>query len=147
MTALTRTPPAISAYAPGASSTNLSDVTVEAVDRIGKETADQMEKTAAAIEAAASELAGKIMSEAKEAATDLRERAKQHREASRAMSEEVSNFCLRMASARTTIRGIESEVKGKVVEGAKPDPDDDGKPSPSFLHDSDAAGRPNGRHG
>lgn len=149
MSVITRltTPPPVSVYAPGAS-THLSEVTVEAVDRIGNETATQMEQTANAIEGAASKIAADIMADAKEVAGELRDRAKVHREASRAMSQEVSNFCLRMTSARATIRGIESEVKGKVAEASKQvpsgQPDDDGEPSPGFLHTTDAAGRPNG---
>ncbi len=123
------TQPPDSAYAPGvaqAAATSISEVTVEAIDHIGDTTATQLEKTADAIEAAASELAGRIIGEAKEAADELRKAATGHRQSTRAMSQEVSNFCLRMSSARATVRSLEGQVKDKVLASVMADKGDEG---------------------
>lgn len=130
MSAVTRTAPAISAYAPGAS-THVSEMTVAAVDKIGTDTSDRLRHTAQT-----------IVDEARKVADKLIELADAFDEQTRIASEKVSHFCLKMASARAVVIGLDGEIKGKVVETV---PDDDGKPSPSFLHETDAAGRPNGR--
>jgi hypothetical protein len=147
MSAVTRLtpPPQVSDYAPGAASLHVSEVTVEAIDKIGDATATQMEKAAEALEARASERAGKILGDAKEAADELREAAKRHRAVTRAMAQQVSDFCLQMSSARSTVRGLEGQVKDKIVRPV-PTEHDDGEPSPAFLHTTDAGGKPNGRH-
>lgn len=133
MTAVTRlTPHEISAYAPGAASTHLSEVTVEAIDKMGSETAAQMEATAAAIEAAASELAGTIMAQAKETADDLRDKAKGRRDGVRCMSQVVSNYFLWNAAARSAISGIEPNIRKQMAAAAIETDDKD--PSPAFLH-------------
>ena len=114
MNTVTRlTPPHPGATAPGAS--HLSQVTVEAIDKIGNDTATQMERAAVAIENAASETAGKLMADAKESADEWRAAAKTFREKTRTMSEQVSDFCLRTTSARTQVRGIEFEVRDQVT--------------------------------
>ncbi len=113
MNTVTRlTPPQPGATAPGA--THLSQVMVEDIDKIGNDTATQMERAAVAIENAASEAAGKLIADAKESADEWRAAAKTFREKTRAMSEQVSDFCLRTTSARTQVRGIEFEVRDKV---------------------------------
>jgi len=145
MSAVTRlTPPQVSDYAPGAASLHISEVTVQAIDQIGDATALQLEKAAEAIEVAASQLAGKILGDAKEVADELRTAAKGHRQTTRDMAQEVSDFCLRMSSARATVRSLEGQVKDKVIEPIA-SAGDDGKPSPTFLHTTDVAGRPIGR--
>lgn len=141
MSAITRLQP--QDYAPGAAATHISEVTVEAIDKIGDATSTQLERAADGIEAAASELAGKIIGEAKEAADELRKAAQGHRQSTRDMSQEVSNFCLRMASARATVRSLEGQVKDRLA--PVPSEVDDGDPSPGFLHTTDAQGRPNGK--
>ncbi len=131
MTAMTRlkTPP-VSAYAPGSASTHISEVTVAAVDKIGSDTSDRMRHTAETIEA-----------DAKRVADKLRELADAFDEQTRIASEKISGFCLKMASARSVITSLETEIKGQPEMPAI----DDGAPSPEFLHNTDAAGRPNGR--
>ncbi len=130
MSAVTRlTPPAVSAYAPGAG-THLSEVTVAAIDTTGNATADAMEKAANAIEAAAGKLAGEIMAEAKETASDMRKKASEQRERARKMSQAVSDYCLWNQTTRATIRSIPFDVADKVEPASR----DDGEPSPAFLH-------------
>jgi len=131
MSSITRiTTPAVSAYAPGASS-HISEVTVAAVDKIGNDTSDRLRHTAETLEA-----------EAKKVSDKLRELAEAFDEQTKIASEKISQFCLKMASAKSVISSLEGEIKGKIVE---PVPHDDGEPSPDFLHKTDAAGRPNGR--
>ncbi len=144
MSPITRlTPPPVSAYAPGAASTHLSEVTVEAIDRMGNETAAEMEATANAIEAAAGELAGTIMAQAKEVADDLRAKAKGRREGVRCMSQVVSNYFLWNAAARAAVAGIEPNIRQKMAAITNSE-HDDGEPSPAFLH---ANGHTNGTGG
>lgn len=131
MTAITRmtAKPPVNAYAPGA----ISEITVEAVDKIGQATAAQIEHTAETIEAGAKELGDR-----------LRKLAGAMREHTRLASQDVSEFCLKMASARATIRGLEVEITDKVVPEIAAIGHDDGEPSPAFLHSTDAAGKQNG---
>ncbi len=42
------------------------------------------------------------------------------------MSQEVSNFCLRMSSARATVRSLEGQVKDKVLASVIADKGDEG---------------------
>lgn len=113
MNAVTRMTPPVSSYAPGAS--NISEATVEAVDKIGNATSEAIEHTAETIEAEAKELADK-----------LRKLASAMREHTRMAAEEVSGFCLKMTSARAIIRGLEVEIAGKLD-------DQDKDPAPAFL--------------
>jgi len=118
MSAVTRlTAPPVSSYAPG----GISEVTVAAVDKIGNATSDQIRHTAAAIRDDAERIAG-----------TLEKLADAFDEQTRIASEKVSEFCLKMASARDMVRGLENQIGAKV----------EGEPSPKFLHNTDAAGRP-----
>lgn len=117
MSAVTRmTQSAVSAYAP--SSTHLSEVTVEAVEKIGNATAEQIEMAADEIEAN-----GKAL------AADLRKTAAAMRERTRSVTQQVSDFCLRTTSARTTVLSLETEITGGISRL-----DHDNEPSPAFLH-------------
>ncbi len=107
-----------SAYAPG----GISEVTVAAVDQIGDATSEQIRHTAATIRADAEKIAG-----------TLDQLALAFDEHTRIASEKVSEFCLKMASARAMVRSLETEIGAKI--GAE-------DPSPAFLHTTDAAGRP-----
>lgn len=130
MTAIPITKPPVNAYAPGA----ISEITIEAVDKIGQATAVQIEHTANTIEAGAKELGDR-----------LRKLATAMREHTRLASQDVSDFCLKMASARATIRGLEVEITDKVAAETAVSEHDDGEASPVFLHLTDASGQTNGR--
>ncbi len=120
MTTVTRlTTPPVSAYAPGA----ISEITVAAVDKIGDATSEQIRHTAATIRADAEKIAGTLDQLA--AAFD---------EHTRIASEKVSEFCLKMASARNMVRSLEGQISGDLATA-------DDEPSPAFLHNTDAAGR------
>jgi len=105
------TPPPVSSYAPG----GISEVTVAAVDKIGTATSDQIRHTAATIRADADDVASK-----------LEQLADKFDEQTRIASEKVSEFCLKMASARDMVRGLETQIAAK-VDGTE-------EPSPAFLH-------------
>lgn len=120
MTAITRlTAPPVSSYAPG----GISEVTVEAVDKIGTATSDQIRHTADRIEAEANAIGNK-----------LRELAAVYDEQTRLASEKISDFCLHMTAARAMVSGLEGQVSGKLAMVTE-------DPSPAFLHTTDAAGR------
>jgi uncharacterized membrane protein YqiK len=125
MTAITRLPQ-VSDYAPGASANHISEVTVAAVDKIGNATSDQIRHTADAIEADAKAIGDK-----------LRALADAFDEQTRIASEKVSEFCLKMTSARNMVRSLESDLARKI----KPIPgeNDDNEPSPAFLHEPAAS--------
>jgi methyl-accepting chemotaxis protein len=93
-------PPPVNAYAPGGGA-HISEVTVAAVDKIGNATSDQIRHTADRIE-----------DDAKQIANKLRELAETFDEHTRLASEKVSEFCLKMASARNMVIGLESEIRG-----------------------------------
>ncbi len=98
---------AVTRLTPPAASLHVSEVTVAAVDQIGSATSDQIRHTAETIEA-----------EAKSIADKLRELADAFDEQTRIASEKVSAFCLKMASARNMVRGLESEIAAKAEAAA-----------------------------
>ena len=94
--------PPVSEYAPGA--TNISEITVAAVDTIGNATSDQIRLTADQIEADAKAIGDK-----------LRELADVFDQHTRMASEKVSEFCLKMASARNMVRSLEGELSREIA--------------------------------
>jgi hypothetical protein len=132
-------------YTPIPASTHVSEMTVEAVEKIGKATSDQIHRLAVSIEAEASALAGKIIGEAKSAADELRAVVVAYQEKTRAMAQEVSNFCLKTSGARAMARGLEGDIAAQFKRVTVDDGKsglagrvelvaDDGEPSPAFLH-------------
>lgn len=104
----------VSAYAPGGS--DISEVTVAAVDQIGTTTSDRIRHTAQRIEAEAHAIGGKLL-----------ELADKFDEQTRIASEKISGFCQHMSAARAMVSGLEGQISGKLPAAA-----DD--PSPAFLH-------------
>ncbi len=94
---------AITRLTPPASSLHVSEVTVAAVDQIGNATSDQIRHTAERVE-----------TEAKQIADRLRELADAFDEQTRIASQKVSEFCLKMSSARDMVRGLETQIAGKI---------------------------------
>ncbi len=113
MSAVTRlTPPAVSAYAPGAATPHFSDVTVRAVDHIGNDTSSAIRQRAQV-----------IMTEAQEVSDELNSIADEMDRQARAASEWMSSWCLKMSTARA-VAGDLRQISAQ----------DDGEPSPRFLH-------------
>jgi DNA anti-recombination protein RmuC len=111
-------------YAPGAKALgHVSKVTCEAVHTIGKTAADEIEEAARVLE----EEAKFIADELRELSAALKEQGKYH-------ADRVSAFGEKAADVSQTIK----ELRAKITEGSfvKADLADDGKPTPSFLHES-----------
>src|ERR1700731_2992260 len=94
---------AVTRLIPPANSLHISEVTVEAVDHIGNATSTQIRETADKVEA-----------EAKVIADKLRKVADAFDEHARIASEKVSEFCLKMATARNMVCGLETQISDKV---------------------------------
>ncbi len=94
---------AITRLTPPVASLHVSEVTVAAVDQIGNATSDQIRHTAERVE-----------TEAKQIADRLRELAEAFDEQTRIASQKVSEFCLKMSSARDMVRGLETQIGQKL---------------------------------
>ena len=107
--------PQPSAYAPTkADPVRLANATIQAVDRIGAATSEEIEKTADEIIRGATEIAEK-----------LRELASAIREHSRIANEHVTGFCDKATSVLEGVRGLQQklEVNGREPEAATPEDD------------------------
>ena len=103
-----QTPPP-STYAPVKSDpVRLASATIQAVDRIGAATSEEIEKTADEIMRGASEIAEK-----------LRELASAIREHSRIANEHVTEFCDKATSVLEGIRSLQHKLE---VNGREPEP-------------------------
>jgi hypothetical protein len=102
MNAVTRLSPPSAGLTSPAASLHVSEVTVAAVDQIGNATSDQIRHTAERIE-----------TEAKQIGDRLRELADAFDEQTRLASQKISDFCLKMSSARDIVRGLETQVTDK----------------------------------
>ncbi len=115
--------PPVSAYAPGGFHNSndpirVADMISKAVDQIGEDAADQIEKTAAAIEAAAKEKADK-----------LRVLANAMREHTRMAAADIAEFSAKTTSVFQTIHGLQAKITGE-EEKAEPE---DREELPKFL--------------
>jgi len=105
--------PQPSAYAPTkADPVRLANATIQAVDRIGAATSEEIEKTA-----------DEIMRGATEIAEKLRELASAIREHSRIANEHVTGFCDKATSVLEGVRGLQQklEVNAREPEAAPED--------------------------
>jgi uncharacterized coiled-coil DUF342 family protein len=102
-----QTPPP-SAYAPAkADPLRLASVTIQAVDRIGEATSEEIEKTA-----------DEIMHGANEIAEKLRELASAIREHSKIANEHITEFCDKATSVLEGVRGLQHKLE---VNGREPE--------------------------
>jgi hypothetical protein len=102
--------PQASAYAPvKADPLRLASATIQAVDRIGAATSEEIEKTADEIMRGATEIAEKLR--------DLATAIKEH---SKIANEHVSEFCDKATSVLEGVRGLQHklEVNGREPENA-----------------------------
>jgi len=107
--------PQPSAYAPTKSDpVRPASATIQALDRIGAATSEEIEKTA-----------DEIMRGATEIAEKLRELASAIREHSRIANEHVTGFCDKATSVLEGVRGLQQklEVNGREPEAATPEDD------------------------
>jgi hypothetical protein len=115
--------PRPSAYAPAkVDTTRLASATIQAVDRIGAATSEEIEKTADDIMRGATEIAEK-----------LRELASAIREHSKIANEHVSGFCSKATSVLEGVRDLQLklEVSGRDAEESRPA--EDTSPLPSLV--------------
>jgi uncharacterized coiled-coil DUF342 family protein len=97
-----------SAYAPAkADPLRLASVTIQAVDRIGEATSEEIEKTA-----------DEIMRGANEIAEKLRELASAIREHSKIANEHITEFCDKATSVLEGVRGLQHKLE---VNGREPE--------------------------
>jgi hypothetical protein len=117
-----QTPPP-SAYAPvKADPVRLASATIQAVDRIGAATSEEIEKTA-----------DEIMRGAAEIAEKLRDLATAIREHSRIANERVTEFCDKATSVLEGVRGLQHKLE---VNAREPEPtaaEDDILPLPTLI--------------
>jgi len=115
--------PNLSAYSPVKSDPiRLASATIQAVDRIGAATSEEIEKTA-----------DEIMRGATEIAEKLRALATAIREHSRIANEHVSGFCTKATSVLEGVRDLQLKLE---VNGSGPEEDDtreDALPLPSLV--------------
>jgi hypothetical protein len=115
--------PNLSAYSPVKSDPiRLASATIQAVDRIGAATSEEIEKTA-----------DEIMRGATEIAEKLRALATAIREHSRIANEHVSGFCSKATSVLEGVRDLQLKLE---VNGSGPEEDDtreDTLPLPSLV--------------
>jgi methyl-accepting chemotaxis protein len=120
--------PHASAYAPPKTDPlRLASATIQAVDRLGAATSEEIEKTA-----------DEIMRGANEIAEKLRELAGAIREHSKIANEHVSGFCNKATSVFETVRDLQSKLElnesGAEIEA----PEDQVLPVPVFLKNGPA---------
>jgi hypothetical protein len=117
-----QTPPP-SAYAPTkADPVRLASATIQAVDRIGAATSEEIENTADEIMRGAAEIAEKLR--------DLATAIKEH---SRIANEHVAEFCDKATSVLEGVRGLQHKLE---VNGREPEPaavEDDMLPLPTLI--------------
>jgi hypothetical protein len=112
-----------SAYAPAKVDTiRLASATIQAVDRIGAATSEEIEKTA-----------DEIMRGATEIAEKLRELAGAIREHSKIANEHVSGFCSKATSVLEGVRDLQMKLEINGSEAEKNDTAEDMSPLPSLV--------------
>jgi methyl-accepting chemotaxis protein len=115
--------PGPSAYAPDKVDTiRLASATVQAVDRIGAATSEEIEKTA-----------DEIMRGATEIAEKLRELAGAIREHSKIANEHVSGFCNKATSVLEGVRDLQMKLEVNGNDAGENDAAEDTSPLPSLV--------------
>jgi hypothetical protein len=115
--------PQPSAYAPvKADPLRLASATIQAVDRIGAATSEEIEKTAEEIMRGATEIAEK-----------LRELAGAIREHSRIANEHVAGFCDKATSVLEGVRGLQLKLEANGSEMETEASDDEILPLPALI--------------
>ena len=112
-----------SAYAPTkADPIRLASATIQAVDRIGAATAEEIEKTA-----------DEIMSGATEIAEKLRALATAIREHSKIANEHVTGFCSKATSVFEGVRDLQRKLEVDESEAPESESMEDSSPLPSLV--------------
>jgi hypothetical protein len=112
-----------SAYAPSkADPIRLASATIQAVDRIGAATSEEIEKTADEITRGAAEIAEK-----------LRELAGAIREHSKIANEHVSDFCNKATSVLEGVRDLQLKLEANQSDAEIEKSEDEILPVPVFL--------------
>ena len=124
--------PQPSAYAPvKPDPVRLASATIQAVDRIGAATSEEIEKTA-----------DQIMRGANEIAEKLRELASAIREHSKIANEHVTEFCDKATSVLEGVRGLQHKLE---VNGREPESEatkDEVLPVPALIRKEPAGAEP-----
>jgi uncharacterized coiled-coil DUF342 family protein len=117
-----------SAYAPTkADPLRLASATIQAVDRIGEATSEEIEKTASEITRAAAEIAEK-----------LQELAHAIREHSKVANEHVAQFCQKATSVFDGIRDLQLKLEVEPGEANAAETKDEALTMPAFLKNGPA---------
>jgi hypothetical protein len=112
-----------SAYSPArADPIRLASATIQAVDRIGAATSEEIEKTA-----------DEIMRGATEIAEKLRALASAIREHSKIANEHVSGFCDKATSVLEGVRDLQSKLEGNGSDADANQVEEDKSPLPSLV--------------
>jgi len=111
-----------SAYAPAKVDTiRLASATIQAVDRLGAATSEEIEKTADEIMRGATEIADK-----------LRALASAIREHSKIANEHVSGFCFKATSVLEGVRDLQLKLEAD-RNGRANEPEEDSSPLPALV--------------
>jgi len=100
----------------------LASATIQAVDRIGAATSEEIEKTA-----------DEIMRGATEIAEKLRALASAIREHSKVANEHVTGFCNKATSVLEGVRDLQQKLQTNQRESETREPADDASPLPSLI--------------
>jgi methyl-accepting chemotaxis protein len=100
----------------------LASATIQAVDRIGAATSEEIEKTA-----------DEIMRGATEIAEKLRELAGAIKEHSRIANEHVAGFCDKATSVLEGVRGLQQKLEANACEPEVEAPEEDMLPLPALI--------------
>jgi hypothetical protein len=115
--------PSPSAYAPDKVDTiRLASATIQAVDRIGAATSEEIEKTA-----------DEVMRGATEIAKKLRELAGAIREHSKIANGHVSGFCSKATAVLEGVRDLQMKLEVNGSDAEESDPAGDTSPLPSLV--------------